>query len=94
MYLPVSLATCIRLIISCISFTLVDHALRRDVAKTWQDLSVNEDVADMQCYTLNPMSTIFFEHINSELISVSFYLYIPLTATWLSETYQKPTGHM
>ena len=34
-------------------FTLVDHALRRDVAKTWQDLSLNEDVADMQCYTLN-----------------------------------------
>ena len=31
-------------------------------------------------------------HINSELISVSFYLYIPLTATWLSETYQKQTG--
>ena len=38
------------------------------------------------------MSTIFFEHINSKLISVLFYLYIPLTATWLSETRQKQTG--
>ena len=94
MYLPVSLATCIRLIISCTSFTLVDHALRRDVAKTWQDLSLNEDVVDMQCYTLNlgPHVNHLFEYINSELITVSFYLYMPLTATWLSETYQKPTG--
>ena len=45
------------------------------MAKTWQDLSLNEAVADMQCYT----------------ISVSFY-HIRLTATWLSETYQKQTG--
>ena len=38
------------------------------------------------------MSTIVFEHINSELIYKCLILPVPLTATWLSETRQKQTG--